>query len=188
MQAVSGAPTPQRIGEILLSRGCIDDDLDRALELQKERGEKIGHILVDPGFCAQRDVLQALSGSAQHPAGYHRRSARGFAGNRKALAAASFGSFAVCRWRCTIDTDARDGRPARFRDARGGPHIHRSARRARARGRAGNHRRRRSLLRRVGARTATQKSSSAKTARCPKISSIFATWRAKLRSSVSSTQ
>src|SRR3954454_14267421 len=62
MQAVSGAPTPQRIGEILLSRGVVSsDDLVRALELQKERGEKIGRILVDAGFCAQRDVLHALS-------------------------------------------------------------------------------------------------------------------------------
>src|SRR3954451_24199655 len=62
MQAVSGAPTPQRIVEILLSRGVVsNDDLVRALELQKERGEKIGRILVDAGFCAQRDVLQVLS-------------------------------------------------------------------------------------------------------------------------------
>ncbi len=62
MQAVSGAPSPQRIGEILISRGMLTaDDLDRALELQKERGEKIGRILVDAGFCAQRDVLHALS-------------------------------------------------------------------------------------------------------------------------------
>jgi len=51
-----------RLGEILLSRGLLTtDDLDRALELQKERGEKIGRILVDAGFCAHRDVLHALS-------------------------------------------------------------------------------------------------------------------------------
>src|SRR3954452_14061402 len=62
MQAVSGAPSPQRIGEMLLARGVVSgEDLQRALELQKERGEKIGRILVDAGFCAQRDVLQALS-------------------------------------------------------------------------------------------------------------------------------
>ena len=62
MQAVSGAPAPMRLGEILLSRGLLTtDDLDRALELQKERGEKIGRILVDAGFCAHRDVLHALS-------------------------------------------------------------------------------------------------------------------------------
>src|SRR5919199_3862764 len=62
MQAVSGAPSPQRIGEMLISRGMLTaEDLERALELQKERGEKIGRILVDAGFCAHRDVLQALS-------------------------------------------------------------------------------------------------------------------------------
>src|SRR4051794_23386275 len=62
MQAVSGAPSPQRIGEILISRGMLNgEDLEKALELQKERGEKIGRILVDAGFCAHRDVLHALS-------------------------------------------------------------------------------------------------------------------------------
>lgn len=52
-----------RLGEILLSRGLLSaDELDRALELQKERGDKLGRILVDLGFVAQRDVLQALAG------------------------------------------------------------------------------------------------------------------------------
>lgn len=51
-----------RLGEILLSRGLVTaEDLQRALELQKERGEKIGKILVDAGFCANRDILHALS-------------------------------------------------------------------------------------------------------------------------------
>jgi general secretion pathway protein E len=51
-----------RLGEILVSRGMLAaDDRDRALELQKDRGEKIGKILVDAGFCATRDVLGALS-------------------------------------------------------------------------------------------------------------------------------
>ena len=51
-----------RLGEILLERGKIEaDDLDRALELQKERGDKLGKILVDMGLLAQRDVLAALS-------------------------------------------------------------------------------------------------------------------------------
>jgi general secretion pathway protein E len=51
-----------RLGEILLARHLISaEELDRALELQKERGEKIGKILVDLGFVAQRDVLAALS-------------------------------------------------------------------------------------------------------------------------------
>ncbi|MEO8662556.1 MAG: type II secretion system ATPase GspE [Bryobacteraceae bacterium] len=51
-----------RLGEMLLERKLITpEDLDRALELQKERGEKIGKILVDLGFIAAREVLSALS-------------------------------------------------------------------------------------------------------------------------------
>src|SRR5207244_3664398 len=36
-------------------------DMERALELQKERGDKLGKTLVDLGFVAMRDVLSALS-------------------------------------------------------------------------------------------------------------------------------
>lgn len=51
-----------RLGELLLSKNLIQaDELDRALELQKERPDKLGKILVDLGFIAQRDVLAALS-------------------------------------------------------------------------------------------------------------------------------
>jgi general secretion pathway protein E len=51
-----------RLGEMLLARQLITaEDLERALELQKDRGEKIGRILVDSGFVAARDVLGALS-------------------------------------------------------------------------------------------------------------------------------
>ena len=51
-----------RLGEILIERKLItQDDLARALELQKERGDKIGKTLVDMGFVAMRDVLAALS-------------------------------------------------------------------------------------------------------------------------------
>ncbi|MEK7404905.1 MAG: type II secretion system ATPase GspE [Acidobacteriota bacterium] len=51
-----------RLGEMLIARGLISpEDLDRALEIQKERGEKIGKILADLGFVAMRDVLAALS-------------------------------------------------------------------------------------------------------------------------------
>ncbi|HXA51385.1 MAG TPA: ATPase, T2SS/T4P/T4SS family, partial [Candidatus Acidoferrum sp.] len=55
-------PRFQRLGEILIGRGKIeDDDLARALELQQERGDKLGKILVDMGLIAQRDMLAALS-------------------------------------------------------------------------------------------------------------------------------
>jgi general secretion pathway protein E len=55
--------TAPPIGQILIERGLIAaDDLDRALELQRERrGEKLGRILVDMGYLAQRDLLSALS-------------------------------------------------------------------------------------------------------------------------------
>jgi general secretion pathway protein E len=52
----------QRLGEMLVERGKIgQDDLDRALELQAERGDKLGKILVDVGSLAHRDLLAALS-------------------------------------------------------------------------------------------------------------------------------
>src|SRR5437763_6876173 len=51
-----------RLGEMLLERRLISaEDLERALELQKERGDKLGKTLVDLGFIAMRDVLAALS-------------------------------------------------------------------------------------------------------------------------------
>src|SRR4030088_2009495 len=51
-----------RLGEMLIERGQIEQgDLDRALELQKERGDKLGKILVDMGVIAQRDMLAAVS-------------------------------------------------------------------------------------------------------------------------------
>ncbi|PWU00293.1 MAG: type II secretion system protein GspE [Terriglobia bacterium] len=66
--AASGSESPagsfryQRLGEILIARNKIEaEELERALELQKERGDKLGKILVDMGLIAQRDVLAALS-------------------------------------------------------------------------------------------------------------------------------
>ncbi len=67
--SVSSAPVlvdeprrPMRLGEMLIERGQIgQEDLERALEIQKERGDKLGKILVDLGFIAMRDVLAALS-------------------------------------------------------------------------------------------------------------------------------
>src|SRR6202142_1649135 len=51
-----------RLGEILMERRLITgEDLDRALELQRERGDKLGKIVVDMGLIAHRDVLAALS-------------------------------------------------------------------------------------------------------------------------------
>ena len=51
-----------RLGELLISKRLITTaELEQGLELQKDRGEKLGRILVDLGFIAQRDVLSALS-------------------------------------------------------------------------------------------------------------------------------
>jgi general secretion pathway protein E len=47
---------------MLVARQAIGpEDLQRALEIQKERGEKIGKVLIELGFVAARDVLSALS-------------------------------------------------------------------------------------------------------------------------------
>ncbi len=52
----------RRLGQSLIARGLLEPaDLDKALEMQRERGERLGKILVDLGFVAQRDVLAALA-------------------------------------------------------------------------------------------------------------------------------
>ena len=55
--------TAAPLGQLLIERGLIGaEDLERALELQKERrGEKLGRILIDMGYVAQRDLLAVLS-------------------------------------------------------------------------------------------------------------------------------
>ena len=56
------------IGEILIEKGVLaQDDLDRAVELQKERGDRLGKILMDLGFVAPREVLLALSEQLKIP-------------------------------------------------------------------------------------------------------------------------
>jgi general secretion pathway protein E len=53
---------------MLIERRQIEqEDLERALEIQKERGDKLGKILVDLGFIATRDVMAALSEQLQIP-------------------------------------------------------------------------------------------------------------------------
>ena len=60
-----------RLGEILIERRLItQEDLDRALELQRERtdtNDKLGKILVDLGFISARDVLSALADQLRVP-------------------------------------------------------------------------------------------------------------------------
>jgi general secretion pathway protein E len=66
--ATALGPRNMRLGEILLERGKIEaEDIERALELQLERGDKLGKILVDMGTVAHRDVLAALSDQLDIP-------------------------------------------------------------------------------------------------------------------------
>lgn len=66
---VAAAPVARlRLGEMLVFRQLLKaEDLERALELQQDRGEKLGKILVDAGFAASRDVLSALSDQLHVP-------------------------------------------------------------------------------------------------------------------------
>ena len=66
---MAAVPVPRlRIGELLVSKGVVSaEDLSRALELQRDRSEKLGKILVDSGFAAARDVLTALSEQLRIP-------------------------------------------------------------------------------------------------------------------------
>ena len=60
--SAESGPRYMRLGEILVSRQKVEaEEVERALELQKERGDKLGKILVDMGVIAMRDVLAALS-------------------------------------------------------------------------------------------------------------------------------
>src|SRR5215475_354261 len=50
------------IGQLLRERGSLsEEDLNNALALQKERNDKLGRILIDLGYVAERDVISVLS-------------------------------------------------------------------------------------------------------------------------------
>ncbi len=54
--------TRRRIGEILVELGIVgDDDVGRALELQRTTGKKLGDVLLSEGIVAPRDLLRALA-------------------------------------------------------------------------------------------------------------------------------
>ncbi len=56
------------IGQILVERNLISSqELRDALTLQRERKEKIGRILLDLGYLAERDLVQAISDQQQAP-------------------------------------------------------------------------------------------------------------------------
>ena len=56
------------LGQLLRERGLIsEDDLKNGLALQQERRDKLGRILIDLGYIAERDVLAVLSDQLKIP-------------------------------------------------------------------------------------------------------------------------
>ena len=132
-----------RLGEMLLERQFVSaEDLDRALELQKERGEKIGKILVDGGLLCRARRDGHTVGSIASAVDHDRRPACDLARNRKAVRPIPPPVSLPAGRSAGFQRHAGDGGSARFRDTRGGAHLHRFARRTRACDRAGDHRRR----------------------------------------------
>jgi len=51
----------KKLGEILIDKGKVDKtDIDRALILQKESGQKIGKILLSLGYITEKDLIESL--------------------------------------------------------------------------------------------------------------------------------
>ena len=51
----------KRLGELLIETGYVtEDQVNQALELQKERDEKLGEILVKEGFISEEQILKVL--------------------------------------------------------------------------------------------------------------------------------
>jgi general secretion pathway protein E len=62
------ATATRPLGEMLRDRGLLsDDDLQNALALQRERRDKLGRILIDLGYIAERDVVRVLSEQLKTP-------------------------------------------------------------------------------------------------------------------------
>ncbi len=58
----------KRLGEILIERHLLtEEDLQKGLQLQRQREEKIGRILVELGFISEKDVLEALKDQLNIP-------------------------------------------------------------------------------------------------------------------------
>src|SRR3954447_14056942 len=67
MKALIGTET-RLLGELLRERGMISEqDLSSALSLQQERRDKLGRILIDLGYVAEREVLNVLSEQLKVP-------------------------------------------------------------------------------------------------------------------------
>ena len=58
----------KQLGELLIERGIINDEqLAKALTLQKEKGGLIGEILVELGFVKEEDIAQSLTAQYGFP-------------------------------------------------------------------------------------------------------------------------
>src|SRR5438128_75934 len=56
------------LGQLLRERGLVsEEDLKNALTLQEERRDKLGRILIDLGYIAERDVLAVVSDQLKVP-------------------------------------------------------------------------------------------------------------------------
>ena len=58
----------KQLGELLIERGVISQQqLDEALNVQKEKGGLIGEVLVELGFAKEEDIPQALTAQYGFP-------------------------------------------------------------------------------------------------------------------------
>lgn len=58
----------EKLGELLIAQGFINQEqLNKALTIQKEQGGLMGEILVELGFCSEEDVAQALTAQYGFP-------------------------------------------------------------------------------------------------------------------------
>ena len=58
----------KQLGELLIERGVISQQqLDKALNVQKEKGGLIGEVLVELGFAKEEDITQALTAQYGFP-------------------------------------------------------------------------------------------------------------------------
>jgi type IV pilus assembly protein PilB len=58
----------KQLGELLIERGVVNQQqLDKALAVQKTRGGLIGEILVELGFTKEEDIAQALTAQYGFP-------------------------------------------------------------------------------------------------------------------------
>jgi len=58
----------KQLGELLIERGVINQhQLDKALNLQKEKGGLVGEVLVELGFAKEEDITQALTAQYGFP-------------------------------------------------------------------------------------------------------------------------